>query len=111
MVQEQRKINLGCIYSDSDLINCQTCGKLIDPSYMSRKFKRFLRENNLKDIRFHDLRHSNATLMLKIGTPAKIASVRLGHRNIGITMDLYSHVLDDMQQETAEALNSRLYGC
>jgi integrase len=52
-----------------------------------------------------DLRHTNATLMLKKGIPAKIASERLGHSSIGITLDLYSHVDNSMQKAAAEILD------
>ena len=51
-----------------------------------------------------NLRHTNATLMLKANIPAKIASQRLGHSNIGITMDLYSHVINEMQENATEKL-------
>ena len=68
-----------------------------------------MKHNNLLHIRLHDLRHSNATLMLKYGVPAKIASQRLGHSNIGITLDLYSHVLSDMQKDAAEKLDLGLF--
>ena len=53
-----------------------------------------------------NLRHTNATLMLKANVPAKIASQRLGHSNIGITMDLYSHVINEMQEEVVDRLDS-----
>jgi len=60
---------------------------------------------NLPLIRFHDLRHTNATLMLKKGIHPKIASERLGHSSIGITMDIYSHVLKGMQKEASQILD------
>lgn len=56
-----------------------------------------------------DLRHTNATLMLKAGIPAKIASERLGNSNIGITLGLYSHVMKEMQQDAAEKINDILF--
>lgn len=60
-------------------------------------------------IRFHDLRHTNATLMLKNNIPAKIASERLGHSTVGITLDLYSHVINEMQEEAANKLDDMLF--
>jgi len=56
----------------------------------------------LPRIRFHDLRHSHATHMLASGVHVKIASERLGHSKIGITLDLYSHVLPGMQEDVAK---------
>lgn len=64
----------------------------------------------LNDIQmtFHTLRHSHATQMLTCGIHMKVASERLGHSSIGITMDLYSHVLPGMQEEAAERVDNAL---
>jgi integrase len=56
----------------------------------------------LKGIRIHDLRHTHATLMLKAGIHPKVVSERLGHANIGITLDIYSHVLPGLQEAVVE---------
>ena len=56
-------------------------------------------------IRFHDLRHTHATQLLREGIHPKVVSERLGHSAIAITLDIYSHVLPDMQQEAAEKLD------
>lgn len=68
-------------------------------------FAKFLREASLPHIRFHDLRHAHATLMLSKGVHPKIVSERLGHASIGITLDTYSHVLPSMQQQAADAFD------
>lgn len=59
-------------------------------------------------IRFHDLRHTSATLLLSAGENPKVVSERLGHANIRITLDTYSHVLPTMQQGAADKLQSCL---
>ena len=59
-------------------------------------------------IRFHDLRHTHATLLPKTGVHAKIVSERLGHANIGITLDTYSHVLPGLQERAAERFDEML---
>jgi integrase len=59
-------------------------------------------------IRFHDLRHTSATLMLANGEHPKIVQERLGHANIEITLDRYSHVSQDMQREAASRLDALL---
>ncbi|MDD4076172.1 MAG: tyrosine-type recombinase/integrase [Eubacteriales bacterium] len=60
--------------------------------------KHLLKSVGLPNIRFHDLRHTYATLMLRNDIPAKIVSSILGHSNIAITLDTYSHVITEMQQ-------------
>ncbi len=57
---------------------------------------------------FHDLRHSHATQLLRLGIPAKVVSERLGHSTIGITLDTYSHVLPGMQEEAAHKVDLAL---
>ncbi|CAN5493137.1 hypothetical protein BH24DEI1_BH24DEI1_09520 [soil metagenome] len=58
---------------------------------------------------FYDLRHTHATLLLKAGVHPKIVSERLGHSNISLTLDTYSHVLPGMQDEAADKLNAMLF--
>ncbi|TIT57796.1 MAG: site-specific integrase, partial [Mesorhizobium sp.] len=62
----------------------------------------------LPRIRFHDLRHTHATQMLSAGVHPKVASERLGHSTIGITLDLYSHVMPGMQADAAEQVDAAL---
>lgn len=76
-------------------------GTLISPSSLNHKFKQVLEDNNLPSIRFHDLRHSHASLLLSQGVQAKVISERLGHSNINITMDLYSHIYEATNREVA----------
>ena len=107
--QEKYKAILGAAYNDNDLVSCLEDGNPINPSTFSQNFGRMLKRNNLPQIRFHDLRNTNATLMLKQNVPAKVASEKLGHSTVGITLDLYSHVLKEMQVEAAEKLDSLLF--
>ena len=62
----------------------------------------------LNQIRFHDLRHTHATLMLRNGIPAKVVSSMFGHSSIQLTMDTYSHVLPDMQEGAVSAMDKLL---
>lgn len=84
-------------------------GKPLAPDRMSKEFARIRRRAGLSGVHLHTLKHTHATLMLKAGIPAKVVSERLGHSNIGITMDSYSHVLPGMQKDAA-AKSSRLQG-
>ena len=64
----------------------------------------------VRRIRFHDLRHTSATLALAAGIHPKVVSERLGHSSIAITLDLYSHVTPSLQAEAAEKLGAVLLG-
>jgi len=79
------------------------CGQY-KPSAYSQHFKKLLEDNELPHIRFHDLRHFNATLMMRYGVPDKIASERLGHSQVQITREIYQHVLPDMDNEASNVL-------
>lgn len=59
-------------------------------------------------LRFHDLRHSHATQLLRHGVHPKVVSERLGHSTVGITLDVYSHVLPGMQEEAAKRIDKAL---
>ncbi|MEG2106747.1 MAG: tyrosine-type recombinase/integrase, partial [Clostridia bacterium] len=83
-------------------------GELISSGMLDKKFKRVLSMAGLSDIRFHDLRHTFATLLLKKNVPAKVVSHLLGHSTIGITLDTYSHVITEMQDIAVAAINEIL---
>jgi len=99
---------MGEKYNPMGLVCCRADGSPITTNALQHCFKDKLREAELPDIRFHDLRHTNATLMLRNQIPAKIVSSMLGHSTIGITMDLYSHVTTDMQGNAVQVINDLL---
>jgi integrase len=66
------------------------------------------RRAGLRDIRFHDLRHTCAALMLAVGTNPKVVQETLGHADISVTLDIYSHLLPNMQEEVAQKINELL---
>jgi integrase len=74
------------------------------PQEVTKAFTRLVRENNLPHLCLHGLRHANATLQLAAGINPKVVSEGLGHSNISITLDLYSHVLPNMQQHAVDAV-------
>jgi integrase len=76
------------------------------PLTLSRHFEKLLEEASLPRIRFHDLRHSAATLLLSMGVPTKVVQEILGHSTFGTTMNIYSHVLPTMQQEAMDKMDS-----
>ncbi|MBO8183643.1 MAG: tyrosine-type recombinase/integrase [Archaeoglobus sp.] len=107
--QTENKLFFGPEYKDYNLVCCKPNGEPINPSTYSHIFARILKKHGLEHIRFHDLRHFNATIMLKYNVPVKVASKRLGHSTTAITQDIYQHVLTDMDKEAAEKLNNALF--
>ncbi|MED1666120.1 site-specific integrase [Brevibacillus laterosporus] len=98
--QEDKKL-FGEGYQDNDYIIAKKDGTPLNPQYVHNHFKKFIKSLEIPDIRFHDLRHTHASIMLKIGEHPKIVSERLGHSSIQMTLNVYSHVTFDMQQESA----------
>lgn len=89
-----------------DLVVDRGDGRPLNPDTLSTGWARHLRREQLPAVRFHDLRHAHATLMLVQGVHPKVVSERLGHASIGITLDTYSHVLPTLQQEAVAAFDS-----
>jgi integrase len=83
------------------LVFCRLDGSPLLPTTVTRAFTRTVRAVGLPGVRFHDLRHTHATLMLRQGVHPKIVSERLGHSTISITLDTYSHVLPGLQEAAA----------
>lgn len=92
------------------LVCCRQNGAPLTTNALQHHFAEVLEKSGLPHIRFHDLRHTYATLMLRRGIPAKIASSILGHSSIGITLDIYSHVMTDMQQGAVGVVDGILNG-
>lgn len=104
----KEKLCFGPAYQDHDLVACTQHGTPLNPSNVRRTFKRLIKLSKVTDIRFHDLRHTHATLLLAKGVNIKIISERLGHSNIKVTLDTYSHVLPSMQEEVARKLDEMI---
>ncbi len=103
----RRKI-LGETFNPHNLVFCNSKGNIMIPSELSRAIKRALKAANLPDIRFHDLRHSHATMLLKENVHSKVVSERLGHSKIQVTLDTYSHVTDSIEGIAVDHLNGLL---
>lgn len=106
--QKEIKRRMGPSYNNNDLVICTEDGKPIYLRNLLRTFKRIIHRAGVKEITLHDLRHSNATLLMKQGINPKIVSERLGHANVGITLDIYSHTDLEMQKESVYALDRML---
>lgn len=106
--QYEMKQRMGTSYQNFNLIVCTTDGKPVHPRNLVRTFDRLIKKAGIKKISIHDLRHTNATLLMKQGINPKIVSERLGHANVSITLDIYSHTDLDMQIETVAKLERML---
>lgn len=102
-------MRFGLEWEDNDLVFTNELGRPIEASNMIRRsFLPLLKRAGLARIRFHDLRHTAATLLLGRGVHPKIVSEMLGHSTVAITLDIYSHVTPTMQREAADTMDAIL---
>jgi integrase len=107
--QLEERLALGEAWQNPELVFATTIGTPLAPSNLTRQsFRPLLKRAKLPQIRFHDLRHSCATLLLEAGVHPKIVSERLGHSAVSLTLDTYSHVLPSMQRAAAEKIDALL---
>ncbi len=104
--QLEMKQKAGTAWEDHDYVFCTPTGKHLSPGHdVLVQLKKLLKKAGLPDIRFHDLRHSTATLLLSKGVHPKVVQEILGHSEISMTMDTYSHVLPTMHKDAMDGLN------
>jgi len=108
--QRQERLLVGTMWLDRGLVFCTELGGLLGPQVLRDRLKAILERAGLPQIRFHDLRHSAATNWLKGDMHPKVASERLGHASVAITLDLYSHVTLGMQREAVAAITRKRSG-
>lgn len=107
--QKELKLLLGHEYTDSGYICTNSNGQPYNPKNLLATFKNIVNKHNLPLIRFHDLRHTFATIALQNDINPKIVSEILGHSKIQMTLDLYSHVLPEMQKEATTKLEKMMF--
>lgn len=93
---------------ENDLAFASTVGTPLEPSNILKRYKAILARAGLPPSRFHDLRHSCASLLLAQGVHPKVVQEILGHSQIGMTLDTYSHLLPNAQREAARSMNDLL---
>ncbi len=109
--QLEERLGAGEQWEDHDLVFASSTGQPLDFRVAVRRhFKPLLKRAGLPSIRPYDLRHTCATLLLAAGENVKVVSERLGHASATLTLDVYSHVLPDMQQRAAERIEGLLFG-
>jgi integrase len=105
---EKAAADSGDAFDAKGLVFAGPDGGPIHPEYVTRAFDRLVARHGMPRIRFHDLRHTHATLLLRAGVPLKVVSERLGHASPGFTLNVYQHVLPGMQAEAAEVFERLL---
>ena len=108
--QLEERLRLGVRPGEDDLVFCRPDARPLDPSGVSHRLRCLASAAGVPGLRFHDLRHACATLMLAQGTHPKVVQERLGHETITTTMDIYSHVLPGLQEEAASRLDDLIGG-
>ena len=106
--QLEERVNLGPAWAENGLVFASEAGTPIGGRNLIRHFKIRLQRAGLPDIRFHDLRHTCATLLLRQGVHAKFVQELLGHGDVALTLNVYSHVLPDMGDAAAGAMDDAL---
>ncbi len=111
MGQEREREEAGSRWrGEGELVFCTALGMPLHASTVSHQFPRILKQAGIRPRRFHDLRHSCATVLAGAGVPARVVMELLGHSQISLTMNTYSHVLPEMQREAGQRMEDFLRG-
>lgn len=106
--QVAERLRVGPAWDDGDLVFCTTIGTALDASNVTRAFQRHLAAAGIPRRRFHDLRHSAATLLMLQGVSARVVQEMLGHSSVTVTLGTYSHVLPALKREAADRMDDVL---
>ena len=102
----KNKEEMGSLFTDSNLVVCQKNGKPYHPDSMTSKWCEFTKKNNLRHICFHDLRHTNATMMIAAGVNVKTVKDRLGHSDVSTTLNIYITRTKEMDKNAARKIDN-----
>lgn len=102
---ESMYLTQGKLLSLDDLVFSKEDGSPFNPAVMSHDYERLVKRIGLKGVRFHDLRHTFASLCLMRGVSPKVISEALGHSSVAFTLSVYSHIIEGMQQDAMNLLN------
>ncbi|BFH66202.1 site-specific integrase [Paenibacillus dendritiformis] len=113
--RQENEMSENKLYKDSGLVIQTSVGTPLSPRNLMRNYYRILdkiteKYSDFPKIRFHDLRHTHATLLLKAGIHPKIVQERLGHSSINVTLDTYSHVLPNLQEAVLKNIGDSILG-
>ena len=104
--QHEEKRVAGSRWVETGMVFTTGIGTMLDPRNLLRAFYRILETADVPRVRFHDLRHSAATLLLAQGVHPRVVMDLLGHSSISVTLDTYSHVIPEMQREAADQMDA-----
>jgi integrase len=107
--QEQERTAAGSLWRGSPCVFTTPIGTPVDPRNDFREFKKLLDRGGLPSVRLHDLRHTAASLLLAQNVPARVVMEILGHSQIGLTMNTYSHVAPEVSREAADRMADVLW--
>jgi len=107
--QQAERLAIGPAWPGLPLVFTSTTGTALEPRNVNREWEKVRAQAGLPELRFHDLRHSCATLLTALGVHPRVVMEMLRHSEIGVTMNLYSHVSPVLQRGAAEALESALF--
>lgn len=108
--QKKERLLAGADWKESGFVFTTGVGTPIEPSNLTKEFKRLLKKTGLPEVRFHDLRHTAATFLLAQGVDPRTIMETLGHSQISLTLNTYSHVLPALQRDAAARMNELLVG-
>ena len=100
----------GLAFHDTDLVVRQHNGKAYRPDSYTQKWERFVKAKGLKVMKFHGLRHTNATALHSAGIDGKVIQERLGHADISITYNTYTHSVASLNKEAGDRLDDIIFG-
>ncbi|GAA0121722.1 site-specific integrase [Clostridium faecium] len=103
--QSKNKVKMGNLYEDNNLVFCDSFGRYLERRNLLDVYKKALKDSGIKTRKFHDLRHTYATRLFELGENPKTVQELLGHSNLSITLDTYTHVLENMKDKAISKLN------
>jgi len=103
------KLKGGPAWEEHDLVFCNIYGRFLNSASLYKLFATLVKKAGLPHMRFHDPRHSAATILLAMKVPVKVVQELLGHSSITVTLNVYSHVLPSMQEEAMDRME-HLFG-
>ena len=106
--QIEYQLAAGPLWQNMGYVLTQADGRPMNPITVTQEFTAIVRQAGLPHLTLHGLRHAHATLLLSAGVHPKVVSERLGHSNIAITMDTYSHVIPGLQEEAVLTLDTQI---
>ncbi len=109
--QKRDRIDFGSAYTETDYIFVWSDGKPYRPDYITRTFKKVLAQHGLPQMRFHDIRHLFSTQAIQYGMDVKTLAATIGHASVETTLNIYSHVTDEMQRNAAQKIDRAFGNC